>query len=246
MQISHLNWRGLRNLPARVCLIAATIVIFLKPVAASSETKNNNLEVKPAHRNLTLGGLFPIHFAGENHECTNSFSFAGLKEFAAMLFAVDRINADKTILPNITLGVQVIDTCRMENKALDRVLKEFLLGLNSNRHASSCSSGLQGHVVGVVGPSTSAAAVYVAKALGIFKIPLISYSATSHELSDKSDYEYFSRTTSPEHFPTRVIAELLEHFNWSYVSVVYTDEPYGRSGSEHFREEAKKHGELLL
>ena len=244
MQISHLfNWRGLRNLPARVCLIAATIVIFLKPFAASSETKNGNLEVKPAHRNLTLGGLFPIHFTGENHECTSSFSFAGLEEFAAMLFAVDRINADKTILPNITLGVQVFDTCRMENKAMDRVLKEFVLGTNSDPHASTCSSELQGHVVGVVGPSTSAAAVYVAKALGIFKIPLISYSATSHELSDKSDYEYFSRTTPPEHFPTRVIAELLEHFNWSYVSVVYTDEPYGRSASENFQKEAKKRGE---
>ena len=245
MQISgHLfTSREVRNLSARVCLIAATIVVFLKTFAASSEMKNN-VEVKPCtHGNITLGGLFHIHFAGENGGCAKTFSYGGLKEFAAMLFAVDRINADQTILPNINLGVHVFDTCKMENIAMDRVLKEFVLGASS--HNGSCSSALQRPVVGVVGPPTSVAAVHVAKALAIFKIPLISYSATSPKLSDKSDYEYFSRTTPSDVFQTQVMAELLEYFNWSYVSVVYTDEPYGRVGNEFFQKEAKKRGELF-
>ena len=239
MQISgHLfTSRQVRNLPARVCLIAATIVVFLKAFAASSEI------AKTTCGNLTLGGLFHIHFAGENGGCAKTFSYGGLKEFAAMLFAVDRINADQTILPNINLGVQVFDTCEMENIAMDRVLKEFVLGASSNN--GSCSSELQRPVVGVVGPPTSITAIHVAKALAIFKIPLISYSATSPVLSDKSDYEYFSRTTPSDVFQTQVMAELLEYFNWSYVSVVYTDEPYGRSGIEHFKKEAKKRGQLF-
>ena len=237
MQISgHLfTSRQVRNLPARVCLIAATIVVFLKTFAASSEI------AKSQRVNITLGGLFHIHNSGENGGCAKRDQ--GLKEFAAMLFAVDRINADQTILPNINLGVQVFDTCEMENIAMDRVLKEFVLGASSDH--SSCSSELQRPVVGVVGPPTSVAAVHVAKALAIFKIPLISYSATSPVLSDKSDYEYFSRTTPSDVFQTQVMAELLEYFNWSYVSVVYTDEPYGRSGNEYFQKEAKKRGELF-
>ena len=239
MQISgHLfTSRQVRNLPARVCLIAATIVVFLKTFAGSSGI------AKTTRVNLTLGGLFHIHFAGENGGCAKTFSYGGLKEFAAMLFAVDRINADQTILPNINLGVQVFDTCEMENIAMDRVLKEFVLG-DSSDHSSS-SSELQRPVVGVVGPPTSITAVYIAKALEIFKIPLISYSATSPVLSDKSDYEYFSRTTPSDVFQTQVIAELIEYFNWSYVSVVYTDEAYGRSGNEYFQKEAKKRGELF-
>ena len=239
MQISgHLfTSRQVRNLPARVCLIAATIVVFLKTFAASSEI------AKPARVNLTLGGLFRINYAGENGACSKTFSYEGLREFTAMLFAVDRINADQTILPNINLGVHVFDTCKMENIAMDRVLKEFVLGASS--HNGSCSSALQRPVVGVVGPPTTVEAVLVAKALAIFKIPLISYSATSPKLSDKSDYEYFSRTTPSDVFQTQVMAELLEYFNWSYVSVVYTDEPYGRVGNEFFQKEAKKRGELF-
>ena len=239
MQISsHLfTSREVRNLPARVCLIAAIIVVFLKTFAASSEI------VKTTRGNLTLGGLFGIHYAGENGGCAKTFSYGGLKEFAAMLFAVDRINADQTILPNINLGVQVFDTCKVENIAMDRVLKEFVLGASSDH--SSCSSELLRHVVGVVGPPTSITAVLVAKALAIFKIPLISYGATSPKLSDKSDYEYFSRTTPSDVFQTQVMAELLEYFNWSYVSVVYTDESYGRVGIEYFKEEAKKRGESI-
>ena len=167
MQISgHLfTSREVRNLSARVCLIAATIVVFLKTFAASSEMKNN-VDVKPTRVNLTLGGLFRINYVGENDRCAKTFWYGGLKEFAAMLFAVDRINADQTILPNINLGVQVFDTCEMENIAMDRVLKEFVLGASSDH--SSCSSELQRPVVGVVGPPTSITAIHVAKALEIF------------------------------------------------------------------------------
>ena len=54
-------------------------------------------------------------------------------------------------------------------------------------------SDRQYKVHAVVGLSTSRTAVMCASLLSIFKIPNLSLSATSDELSDKSRFEYFMR-----------------------------------------------------
>ena len=40
------------------------------------------------------------------------------EELEAMLFAIDSINADQTLIPNVTFGFDVRDTCYSENIAL--------------------------------------------------------------------------------------------------------------------------------
>jgi ABC-type branched-subunit amino acid transport system substrate-binding protein len=80
------------------------------------------------------------------------------------------------------------------------------------------------------------------KVLGVLKVPVISYWATSDELSDKSEYEYFSRTIPSDMSQVKAIVDVLDYFNWTYVSIVYTDESYGRYGFEMLKMEATKHG----
>lgn len=41
----------------------------------------------------------------------------------AMLYALDEINADKTILPNISLGAVVLDTCSNPSYALEQAME---------------------------------------------------------------------------------------------------------------------------
>ena len=38
----------------------------------------------------------------------------------AMLYALDKINADPTILPNISLGALILDTCSNPSYALEQ------------------------------------------------------------------------------------------------------------------------------
>ena len=40
----------------------------------------------------------------------------------------------------------------------------------------------------------------------------------------------------------KAIVDVLDYFNWTYVSIVYTDESYGRYGFEMLKMEATKHG----
>lgn len=60
---------------------------------------------------ILLGGLFPVHEAGLNgSECGLLKAAQGVQRLQAMLFALEAVNADNTVLPGIVLGAQILDT----------------------------------------------------------------------------------------------------------------------------------------
>ncbi|CAF1669872.1 unnamed protein product, partial [Didymodactylos carnosus] len=65
--------------------------------------------------NLTLGGLFPVHDYGGREPCGDISEFRGIQRLEAMLFALQQINQNHTVLPNITLGAILLDTCSNDN-----------------------------------------------------------------------------------------------------------------------------------
>ena len=106
--------------------------------------------------NLTLGGLFVLTEVNEKSKCLDKIALDGLRSLLAMHFAVETINSDETILPNITLGIKAFDTCFSRVPALEYTLKYFVLG----DHNSELS---QYPVFGLVGPALSYEAVYISK-----------------------------------------------------------------------------------
>ena len=60
-----------------------------------------------------LGGLFSLHLRGPNENvCGEGFeSMPGYQYLQSMLYAIDTINHDNTILPNFTLGAIIYDSC---------------------------------------------------------------------------------------------------------------------------------------
>lgn len=61
---------------------------------------------------LVLGGLFPVHEKGAGmEECGRVNEDRGIQRLEAMLFAIDRINEDSALLPGVSLGVHILDTC---------------------------------------------------------------------------------------------------------------------------------------
>lgn len=70
-------------------------------------------------------------------------------------------------------------------------------------------------------------------------IPQISYSSTSPSLSDKDNFPSFLRTIPPDYIQAQVMADLISHYDWKYVSAIATDEDYGRLGIEALKKELK-------
>lgn len=71
---------------------------------------------------LVLGGLFPVHEKGGGvEECGRVNEARGIQRLEAMLFAIDSINRDTTLLPGVSLGVHILDTCSRDTYALEQV-----------------------------------------------------------------------------------------------------------------------------
>lgn len=47
----------------------------------------------------------------------------GMQRLEAMLYALDEINTDQELLPNITLGALIIDSCSSDTYALEQSME---------------------------------------------------------------------------------------------------------------------------
>ncbi|XP_053377191.1 metabotropic glutamate receptor 3-like isoform X2 [Mercenaria mercenaria] len=228
-----------------------TAVLFLESMHSVA---NTNLTNSPApisasiEGDVMLGGLFPVHQKGESDiPCGIINADRGIQRVEAMLFTLDRINKDDSILPGIKLGTTIFDTCARGTYALEQSL-EYIRASFSSLDASEfvCGDGSEAEakyepktVAGVIGGSYSSVSIQVANLLRLFKIPQISYASTSAQLSDKTRYEYFARTVPPDNYQALAMVDIVQFFNWTYVSTVASEGEYGVSGIEFFQQEAR-------
>ena len=195
-------------------------------------------------KDFVFGGLFPVH---EGTGCVSLRTERGLERLEAMLFAIDKINNDANLLPNLTVGYDVRDSCGDEtvglDEALDMVVRSGSLTVESSQicmQAGNSSTRLSG----IVGAAASAVSLPTATLLGLrlFQTPLVSYASSSAALSNKNLYEYFLRTIPPDNLQSSAMVDLVSYFGWEYVSVVFNDNAYGEPGTDAFIENAMNRG----
>ena len=119
------------------------------------------------------------------------------------------------------------------NITLDMVLDADMYS-DKNEYNGSCACEPKNkklnNVLGIVGPTTSTSTEYISTLTRYENIPIISYSATSDSLSDTQHYPNVLRTIPSDSVQVEVIKSLLDLFNWSYISLLYEDSSYGKSG----------------
>uniref|UniRef100_A0A672NZT6 Extracellular calcium-sensing receptor-like n=1 Tax=Sinocyclocheilus grahami TaxID=75366 RepID=A0A672NZT6_SINGR len=159
---------------------------------------------------VIIGGLFPVHveapepyhaFTQIKHisrcQGVNLRSYRWLK---TMIFTVEEINRDPVLLPNITLGYLVADTCLAEGTTLSAALA-LVTGQEGTVSGAECSGA-----------------------------PMVSYFASCACLSDSRRFHSFLRTVPSDAFQAKAMARLLHLLDWTWVGVVAGDDEYGKSG----------------
>lgn len=198
---------------------------------------------------IILGGLFPVHEKGEHTPCGPTVYNRGVQRLEAMLYAVERVNRDPTILPNITIGVHILDTCSRDTYALNQSLQFVRSSLNNldtsafecaDRSLPTLRRSTSGPVFGVIGGSYSSVSLQVANLLRLFHIPQISPASTAKALSDKTRFDLFARTVPPDNFQSAALVDIVKSLNWSYVSSIYSEGSYGEYGIEQFHKDASE------
>ena len=196
---------------------------------------------------FVLGGLFPVHpNANGGASCGDMIRPSGsVERVEAMLYAIDLINSNDTLLPNIQLGFDIRDTCISENLGLDEALDLTLSG-----NLDSCTGSLEAAgnsnysalSTMLIGAASSAVSVPVATLLRLFQVPQISYSSTSARLNNRDRYTYFYRTISADNLQAEAMIDICLRFNWTYVSTIYSNDFYGEPGIDQFHSQAQETG----
>ncbi|KAL2311329.1 hypothetical protein Nmel_003029 [Mimus melanotis] len=170
------------------------------------------------------------------------YNFRGFRWLQAMIFAIEEINSSPTLLPNMTLGYRIFDTCNTVSKALEATLsfvaQNKIDSLNLDEFCN-CSEHIPS-TIAVVGATGSGISTAVANLLGLFYIPQVSYASSSRLLSNKNQFKSFLRTIPNDEHQATAMADIIEYFRWNWVGTIAADDDYGRPGIEKFREEAEE------
>ncbi|RWS30181.1 metabotropic glutamate receptor-like protein [Leptotrombidium deliense] len=193
------NLNGIVDVPRTKRFYSDSSGLDLPPQPLSSRHKQESLKLSG---DIILGGLFPMHDAGnEMTLCGAIKEGKGIQRLEAMLYAIDLINADNTLLPNLTLGkfsslykieinelrspgAHILDTCSRDTYALEQTM-EFVK--SSFTTADRTSDDYQcddkstpkpvkrDPVVGVIGAASSSVSVMVANILRLFQLSYVKF-----------------------------------------------------------------------
>ncbi|NXJ29291.1 TS1R3 protein, partial [Dicrurus megarhynchus] len=189
-----------------------------------------------------LGGLFPfgkdtVNLTARSEPtllvCERLFT-DGLIWALGMRFAIDQINNSSSLLPGITLGYDMYDTCFEALVALQPSLL-FLTRNGTTGIGVLCNyTEYQPRVTAVIGPHTSDLCLVTAKLFSSFLIPQVSYGASSETLSNTELYPSFYRTVPSDKNLVEAVVLLLNQFGWNWIATIGSDDEYGRGARALF------------
>ncbi|XP_053478335.1 extracellular calcium-sensing receptor-like [Ictalurus furcatus] len=155
-----------------------------------------------------------------------------------MTFAISEINRSNHLLPNISIGYRIYDSCG--SRLL--TMKAAMALMNGIDITANDACYGQAVVQAIIGDSDSTPTVALTKTTGPFNIPVISYAATCECLSNRKEYPSFFRTIASDFYQSRALAYLMKHLGWSWVGALYSDNDYGNNGMAIFLNAAKEEG----
>jgi ABC-type branched-subunit amino acid transport system substrate-binding protein len=189
--------------------LLVTLGVLLMGFGLPQFTVSSPMETQQAPATLKLGGLFPL---------TGTLSAGGVERDAAARMAVKAINADTSLLPDTVLSIVIRDTATDPTTgaaaATDVITNE--------------------NVFGIVGAASSSVSKAVAEIGEANEVPVISYSSTNADLSDKTDYPYFLRVVPPDSVQGVALSDILMELGINEVATLSTNDDYGSGGISVF------------
>ncbi|XP_070825808.1 extracellular calcium-sensing receptor-like [Chaetodon trifascialis] len=199
---------------------------------------------------VVLGGLFEIHFYSVFPDLSftsepqlptcHGFDTPGFRQAQTMAFAIDEINRNSNLLPNVTLGYSLYDNCmklaigfRAALSLVNGQEKQFVL-------EETCVGARP--VLAIVGDSSSTHSIAISAVLGLYRVPMVSYFATCSCLSDRPKFPSFFRTIPSDAFQVRAMIQILKHFGWTWAGLLVSDDDYGLHAARSFQSDLAQSG----
>ncbi|XP_062993255.1 vomeronasal type-2 receptor 26-like [Elgaria multicarinata webbii] len=157
----------------------------------------------------------------------------------ALAFAVNEINEDPSILPNVTLGFHMYDTyysmVMTYRTTLDLLFK-------SHRFVPNYECGIRKKLISIIGGLASDTSFHMAEILGLYKIPQLAYGSFAPDENEITQNLPFYRMVPNEVHEYMGIIHLLKHFGWMWVGLYAVDDDSGKHFLQSLEPLLSNHG----
>ncbi|XP_060110721.1 vomeronasal type-2 receptor 26-like [Heteronotia binoei] len=155
--------------------------------------------------------------------CTNLIT-KYYQHLLALAFAINEINENPNLLPNVTLGFHIHDSSA-DARWTYRTTLDLLF--TSHILVPNYQCGIQKKMIGIIGGHTADTSSHMASILSLLKVPQLSYGSFKPEWDDSSHFFPFYRMVPSENLQYVGIVQLLLHFGWKWVGIVTMDSESG-------------------
>ncbi|XP_032092475.1 vomeronasal type-2 receptor 26-like [Thamnophis elegans] len=145
-----------------------------------------------------------------------------------MYFAIDEIEKNAKVFPNLTLTPLIVETCFNAIKASKFVL-DFLFLSQGSPINFNCVGRRNLNFLPIIGDLTSLNSIQMAHMLNIYKFPQINYGSFDPVLSDKRQFPSFFSTVPNENLQYEGIVLLLKHFGWNWIGLLVSENESGEA-----------------
>ncbi|NXR83641.1 GRM1 protein, partial [Pycnonotus jocosus] len=213
---------------------------------------------------VIIGALFSVHHQPPaekvpERKCGEIREQYGIQRVEAMFHTLDKINADPVLLPNITLGSEIRDSCWHSSVALEQsieFIRDSLISIRDDRDGGTrCISDSQTQpqsrvkkpIAGVIGPGSSSVAIQLAGRVGkpdLQSTPMVPSQSFRDGFSDTPTSASLLHV-APAPAPSVISCFPLLSFSfssWVSLPMPGTQGNYGESGMEAFKELAAQEG----
>ncbi|XP_069482550.1 vomeronasal type-2 receptor 26-like [Ambystoma mexicanum] len=159
-------------------------------------------------------------------------SFRYFRHLMALVFATKEINNNPDILPNITLGYEIYDSCF---SITSTILGTLSILSNKREPVPNYSCRKKSILAGFIGDISSVTSYEIAQLVKPYKYPQISYGALDPLLTENIEFPSFYRTVPNERSHYAGIAQMLEHFSWTWVGILISDDDSGERAVKELR-----------
>ncbi|XP_027240104.1 vomeronasal type-2 receptor 26 isoform X1 [Cricetulus griseus] len=142
-----------------------------------------------------------------------------------LYFAIEEINKDAHLLPNVTLGFHLYNAFHSHRRTLEGPLmwlserSEFIPNYKCKTQHKALG------IIAGIRPEFSAA---IGTLLELYKIPQVTYGLFHSVLSDKDTFPSVYQISPQEKGLTQGVICLLLHFGWKWVGLIVADDIHGR------------------
>lgn len=185
---------------------------------------------------LLIPVILPIHKRGSHpFECNSSINGEAIQDLEAILWTLDKINADNAFLPGIELGIAVMDTCSSAMK-IRKTLGNFIAKQTEQWDGIALDSTVA--VVASAAPDEVSAAVAM---LSPFNITVISTEDVQVSENKLGTNPYLFQIAQPTTNSIGATIDMLKYLGWSFVSLVYDKNPKYERAAIEFKKMAAQH-----